>query len=78
MTRRDSVRVIEDFFKFVRCLKHGATIDWLTEVTGFGPRQVHQWINTVDKVVGVIRVPHSRGRGRWMYYVNRDRLREKV
>jgi hypothetical protein len=75
--KRGTVFVIQTFLKVLRCLKHGTTVYEIGVVTGMGPRQIHRWLNTIEKIFGLERIPSSAQHGNWMYRVDREKIREK-
>jgi hypothetical protein len=74
---RRSVECIRTFMGILRMLKYGTTIIEISRNLHMGRRQVHRWLNIVDEVFGIERIPGGRPIANWMYRINRDKIRER-
>jgi hypothetical protein len=72
-----SVECIRTFMAVLRMLKYGTTIIEISRNLHMGRRQVHRWLNVVDEVFGIERIPGGRPIANWMYRINRDKIKER-
>jgi hypothetical protein len=75
--RNNTLDCIRTFMAVLRMLKYGTTIIEISRNLHMGRRQVHRWLNIVDEVFGIERIPGGRPIANWMYRINRDKIRER-
>lgn len=70
--------IVKQFVRILRKLRFGTTINELMRDENMSRRTVHRWIEVVDKLFGVEKIPSNRVGANWVYRVDRERVKERI
>lgn len=73
----DRLDIVRQFFRILRKLKFGCTIEEIQRDEVMSRRTVHRWLSMVDELFGLEKYASGPGQT-WVYRVSRDKIREAL